>query len=139
MGYKFVDADIVIQETEGKLLKDIIASEGVDGFIAVEDRINSSIDCHKSIIATGGSAVYGENAMAHFKEIGTLVYLKLDYDKIKRRLGNIKNRGVVMPEGYTLKKLYDERVKLYERYADITIDCNGLNVEESINKLCEIL
>ncbi len=139
LGYKFVDADIVIQETEGKLLKDIIASEGVDGFIAVEDRINSSIDCHKSIIATGGSAVYGENAMAHFKEIGTLVYLKLDYDKIKRRLGNIKNRGVVMPEGYTLKKLYDERVKLYERYADITIDCNGLNVEESINKLCEIL
>ncbi len=139
MGYKFVDADIVIQESEGKLLKDIIASEGVDGFIAVEDRINSSIDCHKSIIATGGSAVYGENAMAHFKEIGTIVYLKLDYDKIKRRLGNIKNRGVVMPEGYTLKKLYDERVKLYERYADITIDCNGLNVEESINKLCEIL
>lgn len=139
LGYKFVDADIVIQETEGKLLKDIIASEGVDGFIAVEDRINSSIDCHKSIIATGGSAVYGENAMAHFKEIGTLVYLKLDYDKIKRRLGNIKNRGVVMPEGYTLKKLYDERVKLYERYADITVDCNGLNVEESINKLCEIL
>ena len=139
LGYKFVDADIVIQESEGKLLKDIIASEGVDGFIAVEDRINSSIDCHKSIIATGGSAVYGENAMAHFKEIGTLVYLKLDYDKIKRRLGNIKNRGVVMPEGYTLKKLYDERVKLYERYADITIDCNGLNVEESINKLCEIL
>ena len=139
LGYKFVDADIVIQESEGKLLKDIIASEGVDGFIAVEDRINSSIDCHKSIIATGGSAVYGENAMAHFKEIGTLVYLKLDYYKIKRRLGNIKNRGVVMPEGYTLKKLYDERVKLYERYADITVDCNGLNVEESINKLCEIL
>ncbi|MBE5970386.1 MAG: shikimate kinase [Lachnospiraceae bacterium] len=139
LGYKFVDADIVIQETEGKLLKDIIASEGVDGFIAVEDRINSSIDCYKSIIATGGSAVYGKNAMAHFKEIGTIVYLKLDYDKIKRRLGNIKNRGVVMPEGYTLKKLYDERVKLYEHYADITVDCNGLNVEESINKLCEVL
>ncbi len=137
IGYKFIDADLVIQESEGKLLKEIIEEKGSDGFIEVENRINASIDVDHAIIATGGSAVYGKEAMAHFKSIGKVIYLKLDYDRIKRRLGNIKNRGVVMPEGYTLKKLYDERVKLYEHYADIVIDCNGLNIEQTVEKICQ--
>lgn len=135
IGYKFIDADLVIQESEGKLLKEIIEEKGSDGFIKVENRINASIDVDHAIIATGGSAVYGKEAMAHFKSIGKVIYLKLDYDRIKRRLGNIKNRGVVMPEGYTLKKLYDERVKLYEHYADIVIDCNGLNIEQTVDSV----
>lgn len=136
LGYRFLDSDLVIQEQEGKLLYEIIEEQGLDGFIQVEDRINASINCEKSIVATGGSAVYGENAMAHFKEIGTVVYLKSDYDTIADRLGDLKIRGVAMKEGQTLRELYDERCPLYEKYADIIIDESGCNsVRETISKV----
>lgn len=139
LGYHFVDTDIVIQQKEGRLLRDIINSEGVEGFIEIENRINSKIDGRRTIIATGGSVVYGREAMEHYKQIGTILYLKLGYDAIKDRLGDIKNRGVVLKEGQTLKSLYDERSVLYEKYADIIIDEAGLNVEETINKIiCQL-
>ena len=138
LGYRFLDSDLVIQEKEGKLLHEIIDERGLDGFIQVEDRINSSINCEKSIVATGGSAVYGENAMAHFKEIGTVVYLKSDYETISSRLGDLVVRGVAMKEGQTLKELYEERVPLYEKYADIIVDESGCrSVRETISKLLE--
>lgn len=136
LGYRFVDSDLVIQEKEGKLLSEIIAEQGIEGFIKVEDRINASINCEKSIIATGGSAVYGEAAMKHFKEIGMVVYLKSDYETIDERLGDLKTRGVAMKEGQTLKDLYDERCPLYEKYADIIVDESGCSsVRETISKL----
>lgn len=133
LGYQFIDADLVIQKEEGKLLKDIIAEVGPEGFIEVENRVNASICAENSIIATGGSVVYGAEAMAHLKEIGTVLYLSLPYEEIKKRLSDIKGRGVVLRKGQTLKDLYDERTVLYEKYADVTICENGLNVEETID------
>ena len=64
-----------------------------------------------------------------------MIYLKLDYTGISRRLSDIKGRGVVLKDGQTLKDLYDERIVLYEKYADITIEENGLNVEQTIEKI----
>ena len=133
LGYQFIDADLVIQKEEGKLLKDIIAEVGPEGFIEVENHVNASICAENSIIATGGSVVYGAEAMAHLKEIGTVLYLSLPYEEIKKRLSDIKGRGVVLRKGQTLKDLYDERTVLYEKYADVTICENGLNVEETID------
>lgn len=138
LGYQFVDADLVIQEKEGKLLREIIEEVGAQGFIEVENRINSQIEAEHSIIATGGSAVYGAEAMAHLKEIGTIVYLKLPYDELNRRLYDIKGRGVVLKDGQTLLDLYEERVPLYEKYADITVDEYQLNVEQTIDKIMEL-
>lgn len=135
LGYRFIDTDIIIQQEESRLLKDIIQSEGIDGFIELENRICSNINAEKCVIATGGSAVYGEEAMAHFKDIGIVIYLKLDYRKLKYRLGNIRNRGVVIRKGQRLSDLYNERVKLYEKYADIVIDENGCGIEKTINKI----
>lgn len=138
LGYRFLDCDLVIQEKEGKLLHEIISSEGLDGFIKVENKINASINCEKCIVATGGSAIYGEDAMAHFKEIGTIVYLKSDYETIAERLGDLAARGVAMKEGQTLKDLYEERVPLYEKYADVIVDETGCrSVRETISKLLE--
>ena len=140
LGYRFLDCDLIIQEKEGKLLHEIIASEGLDGFIKVENKINASINCEKSIVATGGSAVYGEDAMAHFREIGTVVYLKCDYETIADRLGDLVARGVAMKEGQTLKDLYEERVPLYEKYADIIVDESGCSsVRETISRLLEMI
>lgn len=135
LGYQFIDADLVIQKEEGRLLKDIIADVGPEGFIEVENRINASIEVEDSIIATGGSVVYGKEAMEHLKEIGTVLYLRLPYEEIAKRLSDIKGRGVVLRDGQTLRDLYEERTLLYEKYADVTIDENGLNVEETIDEI----
>jgi shikimate kinase len=137
LGYQFVDADLVIQEQTGQLLHEIITEKGTDGFLKVEEEINRGIEAHHAIIATGGSVVYGESAMQHLREIGTILYLSLPFEELEQRLGDIKGRGVVLRDGQTLRDLYEERTPLYERYADITIDETGCNVEQTIERILE--
>lgn len=132
IGYHFLDSDLVIQERENRLLHEIITREGTEGFLKIENDVNASLEVERSIIATGGSVVYGKEAMEHLKEIGEIVYLKADYSTIEKRLGNLEKRGVALKPGQTLKDLYDERTKLYEAYADITVDEKGLGTEETI-------
>lgn len=139
IGYQFIDADLLIQKQEGKLLHEIIAEKGTDGFIEIEERVNASIEASHTIIATGGSVVYGKKAMEHLSRIGTVVYLKVPYDTLEKRLEDIKGRGVVLKEGQTLRTLYDERAPLYEKYADIEISEDDLNVEQTVEKLLERL
>ena len=139
LGYRFVDSDLIIQEREGRRLHRIIREEGQAGFLAIEEEVNLSLgnDSTPSVIATGGSAVYSEAAMAHFKAVGTVVYLRLSFETVQRRLGNFSHRGVVMPEGYTLRDLYDERCALYERYADVIIDeSRNDNIGDVLTSLC---
>lgn len=135
LGYQFVDADLVIQERYRKLLKEIIAERGVDGFVQVENDVNKSLNPHKSVIATGGSVVYGKEAMEHLSEIATVVYLKLELPALTRRLGNLKKRGVVLRDGQTLKDIYDERIPLYEKYADIIVDEHHCTIERTVQKI----
>jgi len=139
LGYRFLDADIVIQEKIGKKLSEIIESEGIDGFIDIENRINSEIETERTVIATGGSVVYGKEAMDHYKNIGKIVYLKVDMDTLTKRLHNAKQRGVVMREGQSLISLYNERSALYEKYADITIEEKNHTMEEVIDITLEAL
>ena len=134
LGYDFVDTDLVIQQKGGGLLKEIIARIGNDGFKQLD--VNASIDVDKSVIAPGGSAVYSDKAMKHFKEIGTVIYLKLDYQTVKRRLGNLKARGVVLEEGQTLHDLYCERIPYYEKYA---VELDKLSIGDSLEKVLENL
>lgn len=139
LGYKFIDTDILIQEEEGKLLKEIIAEKGIDGFLEAEDRINAKVNVKKTVVSPGGSVVYCENAMKHYKEIGTVVYLKASFDTINKRLKNARKRGVVLREGQTLRTLYDERVVLFEKYADVTVCEDGLSLEETIDEVMDAL
>lgn len=135
LGYQFLDADLVIQQQEGKLLKEIIAEVGTEGFIQIENRVNAGITCSKTIIATGGSVVYGKEAMEHLKEIGKVVYLEVPYPMIEKRLSDIKGRGVVLKKGQTLHDLYMERTPLYEKYADLRVCEEGLDVEQTVELL----
>ena len=139
LGYSFIDTDIVIQEQEGRLLKEIIAQDGLDGFLAVENRVNASLTPRRAVIAPGGSVIYGREAMEHLKEIGTVVYLRVAYDALEKRLGNLKDRGVALRDGMTLRDLYEERTPLYEKYADITIDEAGKSAGDVVDELRELL
>ena len=139
LGYSFTDADLLIQNLEGRKLSEIIEAEGVDGFIAIENKVNASIDAKRTVIATGGSVIYGKEAMEHLKEIGTVVYLSISYEELTKRLSNLKGRGVVLRDGQTLLDLYNERTPLYEHYADLVVSEEGLNLEETLEKVINSL
>lgn len=133
--YDFVDTDIVIQNKYKKSLCDIIKQYGAQEFLKIECEVISSLECDKCVIATGGSAVYGDKAMKKLSENGTVVYLKLPESEIERRLSDITARGVVFKQGETIGDLFSRRKPLYERYADVTVDCSGLTPERCVEKL----
>lgn len=135
IGYTFIDSDIVIQNEKKMLLHELIEKYGLDGFNSIENEINAKIDTHTSVIATGGSAIYGTEAMSHLKSIGAVIYLKLPYEEIEERLGDLNKRGVSIKEGQTLKSLYEERIILYEKYADITIDCSNKKIGKIVEEI----
>lgn len=135
LGYQFIDTDLVIQQEEGCLLKDIIASRGLGGFLEVENRVNSRVKGGRAVIAPGGSVIYGKEAMEHLGRIGTVVYLKLRYEAVEKRLGNLTDRGVALRDGMTLRDLYEERTPLYEAYADVTVDETGKNAGDVVDLL----
>ena len=118
----FLDTDRIIEAEMGQNIPDLIRDNGTDGFLAIENRVCAAIDAKNCIIATGGSVVYGEDAMRNLSEIGTVVYLKLAYPLLQKRLRTPRERGVVLRNGQSLYDLYRERIPLYEKYADIVID-----------------
>jgi len=136
LGLSFIDTDLVIQEREGMLLQEIIDLYGLDRFLKIEENTIISLKCESSVVATGGSVVYSEKAMRYLKQNATVIYLKVEYEEIERRITNISTRGIAMNKGETLFDLYNERIPLYDRYADIVIDCSGKDMEEII---CEII
>lgn len=137
LGYSFVDSDLVIQERYGKLLQELIEENGVEGFWKLENAVNASFVLQKSVIATGGSAVYGAEAMKHLREIGTVVYLKLPFEEMEARLGDLDARGVTLQPGQTLRDLYAERIPLYEKYAHVVINCEGKLLREIVAEIAE--
>lgn len=137
-GCRFLDSDLLIQERYDALLHELITEHGTDGFLKIEEEVNASIDVKRTVIATGGSVVYGRRAMEHLREIGTVVYLHLSCGTIRERLGDLNERGVALREGQTFEDLYRERTPLYERYADVTVDCEGKSIREIVNELCRL-
>ena len=139
LSMEFVDSDIVIQRTMGKRLSEIIDECGTEGFREIENRVNADLDVHHTVIATGGSVIYGPEAMAHLRDIGLVVYLRLSYPAIEERLGDLHARGVTFKPGQTLLDLYNERIPLYEKYAHVTIECDGYRLREVVSQLREKL
>lgn len=139
LGFDFIDTDLLIQQQEGCLLKDIIRERGIEGFLAVENQVNQNIQVQRAVISPGGSVVYCKEAMEHFKNIGNVVYLRLSFETIECRIKNAVTRGVVLREGQTLQDIYRERTSLFEQYADIIIDVEGLDLDAAIEKVLQTL
>lgn len=130
----FIDTDVYIQAGEGKRLCEIIAEQGIDEFRRIEERYILSLNLRSHVIATGGSVVYSDKAMRHLKTTGTVVHLDLSLPELEKRLSDLDERGVVRGPGQTLEELYREREPLYLRYADFTVNCNGLNMEQVVER-----
>ena len=139
LGYDFIDSDLLIQAETGKRLFEIIEESGIDGLLQIEEQVNAGIRTQRTVIATGGSVIYGEAAMEHLKSIGIVVYIQVDYEALEKRLGKLLKRGVTIRKGNTLRDLYNERAPLYEKYADITVNARGKGIREVVETIENIL
>lgn len=139
LGYHFLDTDLALQAQEGRLLREIIAAEGREGFLDREARLCAGLAVRRTVVATGGSAVYAAQAVDHLRSLGTVVYLKLDQQALARRLGDLTKRGVALRPGQTLEDLCREREPLYAGAAHITADCTGLDIEQSVDQVLRLL
>jgi shikimate kinase len=131
----FFDTDLLLQGLEQEHLQNIIDKKGIDYFLQAEENAILSLDINATVIATGGSVIYSEKAMQHLKSLGKVVYLSLSYNTMVKRIKNITTRGVVLKSGTSLLDMYNERLPLYEKYADITINCDKCNVEQTVEKI----
>lgn len=130
---RFIDTDLLVQQKYGMFLQDIIDKHGIKKFLEMEESVVLDMDVKDHVIATGGSVIYSNSAINHLKRDGTLVYLKLRFDEIDRRLTDIKSRGVVKEKDKTLVDLYNERIPLYEKHADIIYNCSNKHIEEIVS------
>ncbi len=131
----FVDTDLVIQQCEGRLLQQIINESGTDYFARTEEKIISSLRLENSVIATGGSVVCYESAMNNLAKNAVIVYLKISYDGMMKRITNLSTRGILLKNGETMRDMYNHRQALYEKYAQITVDCEEEAVEKNVEKI----
>jgi len=131
----FIDTDLVIQEADGRLLQDIIDAKGPEAFLAIEERAILSQHFENAVVATGGSVVFSRKAMEHLMTSGIVVYLKISFAEMEKRLRNITTRGIVLVKGQGLRDMYDLRVPLYEKYADMTVDCSDEDFETVVAKV----
>ncbi len=140
LAYDFIDSDLLIQRSAGgQTLQAIIDSRGMDGFRALENRVNVSIDCDHTVIATGGSVIYCPEAMEHLRSIGMVLYIRVSYEEIARRVSDFNTRGLVVSPGQDLRALWEERKPYYERYADRTVDWQGQSAEQMVAEIMRAL
>ena len=141
LNYDFLDADLVIQNKHGKTLQALINEHGPQGFLDMENQDLQEINVQRTVIATGGSAVYSDQAMEHLQSIGTVVYLQISYSELTNRLGDLQERGVVMKGGMgmSLADLYEERLPLYEKWAEITVDVEKTSITQAAKKVVAVL
>ena len=131
----FFDTDLLFQGLEEKKLQDIIDDDGIEYFLSAEERAILSLDINATVVATGGSVVYSDKSMEHLKKSGKVIYLHLSYDTMVDRIKNITTRGVVVKEGDSLEDMYNERLPMYQKWADVVINCDNNTVEQTVEKI----
>ena len=131
----FFDTDLLLQGLEQSRLQELIDSRGTEYFYEAEEKAILSLNIEATVIATGGSVIYSQKAMEHLRSLGTVVYLHLGYDTMMKRINDFTTRGIVVKGGSSLLDMYNERLPLYEKYADVIIDCDSNTVEETVEKI----
>lgn len=135
LGYDFLDTDLLLQKQVDMTLQHYIDQKGMAAFIEAEAKVIQSLDMNKTVIATGGSVIYSPEAMAHLRSMGLIIYLKVSYEDLEKRLANFSSRGIAIRKGASLKDVYQERASLYDTYGDVVVDETGLTFEEVVHNI----
>lgn len=139
LGCSFVDTDLLLSRESGKTLQRILNEDGLDSFLKEEEKVGCELECSGAVIATGGSMVLSGRAMKHLKENAAVVYIDVELDEIKRRVTNIRSRGIAFKKGETLDDVYAARTPLYKKYADITVAYASGTIEDTVDMIAEQL
>ena len=139
LGKDFADTDLYIQQKEKRLLQEIIDADGIEYFMQVEEDVVSNLHFKNAVIATGGSVVYSDKIMTELKKNAVSVYLYVPYAELASRVKNISTRGIVMRKGNTYEDVYNERLPLYEKYADIIVDCSAVDIDGCVDQIINAL
>jgi len=139
LGLQFIDTDLLIQSAQRRQLQEIINEQGIEAFLQIENDVVEAMQAQNAVIATGGSVIFGEGAMRRLKENGVILYIRLSLETIKERLSNIQTRGIAMGKGKSLDDVYQERIPYYEKYADIIVDAETLDLEQTVTLMAEKL
>lgn len=131
----YIDTDILIQQSVNKSLFEILSTDGIETFKNIENDILSSLDLDNHVISTGGSAIYGKEAMENLSSTGIVIYIRISYEEMTKRINNLATRGIVMEKGFSLLDVYNERVPLYEKYADVIIDGDNSKIEDVVSAI----
>ena len=135
LGMDFLDVDPVIERREGAPLQRLLDTHGVEVFLDMEGAAICDLSCTNTVIAPGGSCICRDEAMKHLRKLGTVVYLKLSYPEVERRIHNMADRGIALQPGQTLADVYDYRTPLYERYTHITVEADGQSLAQTVETL----
>jgi len=139
LGLDFVDTDLLLQKQEGLRLQEILSRDGPEGFLLAEDGLLSALRFTDAVVSTGGSAVYHQRGMRNLKQQGEVIWLDVPFEEIRRRLGDIHSRGVVLAPGQTLRNLYDERRPLYDEWADLRLEVPREDLETTVARLIALV
>ncbi len=139
LGMGFIDTDLLIQSSQKKQLQQIIDEEGPETFLQIENDVIAGLETENTVIATGGSVIFGSEAMERLQTGGVTLYIELPLEALLKRLSNIKTRGIAMPKGTTLADVYRQRIPLYKRFADIIIPAERLSLEDTVQVMVEEL
>ena len=135
----FIDTDLLLQKQGGKPLQQMVDELGTEGFSEAEEQCICSLDVQNTVIATGGSVAMEEKAMEHLRQNGVVAFVKLSYETIEKRLNNISTRGIAMKKGQTLRDLYDMRQPFYHKWADVIVEADGQEIEQTVARLVDTL
>ena len=134
LGLDFIDTDVSIQVREGKTLQHISDEKGYLALRDIEEQVLLTENITGKVVSTGGSAVYSDAGMAHLKQDSVVVFLDVPLAELEQRISNFSTRGIARRQDQSFDDLFDERSTLYQRYADIRLDCSSLSVDEVLQK-----
>ncbi|WP_250462758.1 shikimate kinase [Microbulbifer litoralis] len=135
----FVDTDLLIQSREGRTLQEIMNESDYLNLRRIEGEVIADAELPSHVIATGGSVVYSEEGMANLRRFGPVVFLNCSAAELRRRINNYESRGIAKAPGQSFAALFEERQALYRQYADITVDCDGKDMQQVLDRLLEEL
>lgn len=135
IGFHFIDTDLLIQAQEKCRLQQIIDTKGRENFRRIEEQMLLNLQTEHTVIATGGSVVYGKKGLKTLGDSGHQIYLQIDLPTLQQRIADMGQRGLVIAEEQTFAQLYQERTPLYKNFADLTIPCNELSAEQVAAKI----
>ena len=138
LGFRFIDSDALIEKQHGKSLQNILDDEGYIKLREIENIALKSIQFNETILSTGGSAVYSDEAMEHIQQNSKVIFLEVPFSQILERVPSFLDRGFAKAPNQSVENAFVERQELYKKYSDSVVS-NTKDLNSCVSKILELL